>query len=191
MARSLPPVGAGIIGRVTSPERDHWGQPAAARPASGSELCLACGLCCEGVLHTYVAVTLFDRPRLRQLGLRVQSFGGHAGFGLPCPLCKNHRCAVYPPRLHACAAYRCDLLSQYLDGQLTLEAAQSLAAGARQLLADPALPRGQPFERVRAAARAAEGRAALLTTPQSRAAHDALQLAVETLDVYLQRHFRK
>lgn len=166
-------------------------QLAAARPRDGSALCLACGLCCEGVLHTYVSVALLDWPRLHRLGLRAESFSGHPGFQLPCPLYQDHRCSVYPPHLHACQAYRCEVLNQYLAGRLSLEAGQALAAGARELLADPALPKNQPFERVRAAARAAEGRGSLLTTPEARAAHDALQLAVERLDVYLQRHFRK
>ena len=173
------------------PDDEHNAMPAAGRPSNGSALCLACGLCCQGVLHTYVAVSLFDRPRLSQLRLKVESFAGQAGFRLPCPLYREHRCSAYPPRLHACHAYRCDVLAQYLAGRLSLESALALAAGAVELLADPALPEGLPFERVRAAARAAEGRAALLATPESRAAHDALQLAVERLDVYLQRHFRK
>ena len=176
---------------MAPPDSEHTLTPAARRPSHGSALCLACGLCCQGVLHTYVAVSLFDRPRLSQLRLKVEAFAGHAGFRLPCPLYQEHRCSAYPPRLHACHAYRCDVLTQYLEGQLSLDSALALAAGAIELLADPALPQGQPFERVRAAARAAEGRAALLTTPESRAAHDALQLAVERVDVYLQRHFRK
>ena len=176
---------------MAPPEANHNVTPAPGRPSNGSALCLACGLCCQGALHTHVAVSLFDRPRLSRLLLKVESFAGHAGFRLPCPLYREHRCSAYPPRLHACHAYRCDVLTQYLEGRLSLESASALAAGATELLADPALPKGQPFERIRAAARAAEGRAALLTTPESRAAHDALQLAVERVDVYLQRHFRK
>jgi hypothetical protein len=163
----------------------------AARPANGSLLCLECGLCCEGVLHTHAVATPLDTRRLRRLGLAVEQFGNHAGFRLPCPLFKDHRCSVYPPRLHACQSYSCEILTQYLAGQLPLADAVGIVAGARALLADTDLPPGQPFEQVRVAAREGEGRGSLLTTPEAQAAHAARQLAVERLDVYLQRHFKK
>jgi hypothetical protein len=150
---------------------------AAAASTEGSALCLACGLCCEGVLHTHALATPPDTRRLRKLRLAVEPFGNHAGFRLPCPLYLDHRCSVYPPRLHACQSYRCDVLSELLAGHLTLAAGLALVAGARELLADPALLAEQPFE----AARLAEAQAA----PTAR------QLAVDRLEHYLQRHFGK
>jgi uncharacterized protein len=156
----------------------------------GSALCLACGLCCVGGLHTHALAIPPDRRRLRQLGLPVKKFGNHVGFSLPCPLYLNHRCSVYPPRLHACQSYRCYVLSELLAGHLTLVEGQALVTGAFELLADPALPPGQPFEEVRLAAREAEARAALLST-QEQAAYAAQQVAVARLDLYLQRHFKK
>jgi hypothetical protein len=164
---------------------------AEARSPDGSALCLACGLCCEGVLHTYAIATPVDIRRLRKLGLKVEPFGNHDGFRLPCPLYKDHRCSVYPPRLHACQSYRCDVLSQCLAGHLTLAEGKALVEGARALLADPALATGQPFEQMRVSAREAEARAGLLHTPEAWAAHAAWQLAVERLELYLQRHFNK
>jgi hypothetical protein len=167
------------------------GEMAEAPPPDGSALCLACGLCCEGVLHTYAIVTPPDARRLRALGLKVESFDNHDGFRLPCPLYQDHRCSVYPPHLHACQSYRCEVLSQYLAGHLTLAEATALVDGARALLADPALATGQPFEQMRVSAREAEGRAGLLPTPEAQAAYAARQLAVEHLEIYLEQHFKK
>ena len=161
------------------------------QPPDGSALCLACGLCCEGVLHTHAIVIPPDARRLRALGLKVEPFGNHNGFRLPCPLYQEHRCSVYPPRLHACQSYRCEVLNQYLAGSLNLAEGQALVEGARVLLADPALATGQPFEQVRLTVREAEGRAGLLSTPEALAAHLAQQLAVERLERYLDRHFKR
>jgi hypothetical protein len=155
--------------------------------SDGSALCLACGLCCEGVLHAYAIATPADTRRLRKLGLPVEAFGDYTGFRLPCLLYQNHRCSVYPPRLHACQSYRCDVLSQLLAAQLTLAQGQALVTGARDLLADPALPPGQPFEQMRQA----EASAGLASTPEEQAAHAARQLAVDRLALYLQQHFKK
>jgi uncharacterized protein len=160
-------------------------------PSDGSALCLACGLCCEGALHLYAIATPVDTRRLRALHLPIELFGNQRGFRLPCPLYQNHCCSVYPPRLHACQSYRCYVLSELLAGRLTLAEGQALVAGARELLADPALPPGQSFEQVLLTVRQTEGRASLLTNPEAQAAHAARQLAVERLDLYFQRHFKK
>ena len=85
----------------------------------------------------------------------------------------------------------CDVLSEYLAGVLTLAEGQALVGGALDLLADPALPPEQSFEEARLAAHQAEARAGLLADSEAQAAHAARQLAVDRLDLYLQRHFKK
>ena len=44
---------------------------------------------------------------------------------------------------------------------------------------------------MRLAARETEGRAARLADPEAQAAHAARQVAVERLELYFQRHFKK
>ena len=162
-----------------------------ASPPDGSHLCLHCGLCCQGVLHTHVVTTSADARRLKELGLPVESFGDHTGFRLPCPLYKDHRCSVYPPGLHSCASYQCEVLVAYLAGHLSLRDSLALVVGARALLIDPDLPENQSFEQVRVAVRQMEDRVHLLPTPEAQAAHYARQAAVNRLEHFLRQHFKK
>jgi len=98
----------------------------------------------------------------------VEPFGNHAGFRLAVPALSKTTAARSTPR--ACTpasrtAATC--LSELLAGHLTLAEGQALVAGARELLADPALLPGQPFEAMRLAAHQAEAARQLLPHPRS------------------------
>ena len=86
-------------------------------PIDGSRLCLACGLCCQGLLHGWARLRDGEAEAARRLGLRPVE-QGDAGFALPCPCHRDGRCTVYAERLSPCREYRCKLLRGYLAGEV-------------------------------------------------------------------------
>lgn len=93
---------------------------------SGSDLCLACGLCCAGVLHPHALLSAEEIDQAGRLGLKpLVREGGHV-FSLPCPLYHGTGCPTYLDRPAVCRTHQCELLASYLDGTVGL--AECLAA---------------------------------------------------------------
>lgn len=72
-----------------------------------SDLCLACGLCCDGSLFGYVPLQDRERAMASRRGLRVLASGN--GFEQPCSAHHAGACAVYAERPRACRAFECKL----------------------------------------------------------------------------------
>ena len=98
----------------------------------GSELCLQCGMCCDG--------TLFDNAPLREqevdlaatLGLELlRSSAGEPRFAQPCPQFVDGCCATYQHNPVGCTEYRCTLLRDYTAGKLDLADALSVVGTMR------------------------------------------------------------
>ena len=115
------------------------------RPDSdGSALCLACGLCCQGVLHRSASLQPNEKEFAVSLGLELypknpdrtpdQCADQPQGFSLPCPLHQDGQCSVYPTRPHVCGAYRCELLKKYLNGTSSLEKCLEVVRDAKALV---------------------------------------------------------
>ncbi|MEY2880640.1 MAG: hypothetical protein RLZZ15_3020 [Verrucomicrobiota bacterium] len=88
------------------------------------QLCLACGLCCDGTLFDNVRLApRDDAPRLRALGLPVAVTRGHtpvAYFRQPCAgLCANRTCRVYADRPTQCRDFECGVFQAARAGQLS------------------------------------------------------------------------
>lgn len=105
------------------------------QPIDGSRLCLACGLCCQGLLHHCAVVEDGEVESVRKLGLQVESGGTGRVFALPCPLHREGRCTVYKERPAACRSYQCELLKRYLRGEVTLEMGLRIVERTRELVA--------------------------------------------------------
>ncbi len=101
--------------------------------ASAGQLCLACGLCCIGVVHSHAALSPDELDLARELGLRVDTFEDGVGFHLPCPQHQG-KCATYQRRPRACVDYQCELLVKYLDGQVTFEESLALVTQANTMV---------------------------------------------------------
>jgi hypothetical protein len=102
-----------------------------------SRLCLACGLCCNGVLFSDVELqSADDAPGLRALGLPVAAKRGVRAmlrFPQPCAaLCADNRCRVYAARPGRCREFECGVLKQVIAGGLTVDAALRVVREARQ-----------------------------------------------------------
>ena len=112
--------------------RDSF-QPLSA-PINGAALCLACGLCCVGVVHTHVPLGADEMELARELDLRVDAFEEGVGFHLPCPCYRDGKCSAYYRRPRACVNYQCELLQRYLQGEVSLAESLSLVAQAKTML---------------------------------------------------------
>jgi Fe-S-cluster containining protein len=147
---------------------------------SGSDLCLACGLCCTGALHARVTVQAEHVELVRHLGLTVEKIDGpEFGFRQPCPLYQRDRCSAYPHHPPACQEYRCALLRKYEDGRVTLEDGLTIIRTAKELLAG-----GGELAQCWDNEHGLRGSGAL------RQANAELVLRAVALDVHFQKHFR-
>jgi hypothetical protein len=117
------------------------GIPMTAADSLAGKLCLACGLCCNGVLFKDVELQPGDSAaRLRALGLPVReprnerrTIEQQAGvklenrpakFPQPCAaLCAGNRCRVYDGRPARCREFECALFKSVLDDDMELTAA--------------------------------------------------------------------
>ena len=88
-----------------------------------SNICLSCGLCCDGTLIGFVELNTQEKTELRELMDIVES--NEKGFFLqPCnKYCDG--CTIYSQRPKQCASYKCGLLKSVeqkeLDFNLALE----------------------------------------------------------------------
>ncbi len=92
-------------------------------------LCLACGLCCNGVLFKDVELQSGDdAKRLAAAGLPVKSRASTATtkvkFPQPCAaLCADNKCRLYAERPTRCRQFECLLFQEVARGEVELSAA--------------------------------------------------------------------
>ena len=92
--------------------------------AAASELCKACGLCCNGVMFHLVRLQPTDIPQdLVALGLRIKRKKNGAHILQPCPAYQCSSCSIYPSRPERCRLFECQQLRRIALGQITQEAA--------------------------------------------------------------------
>jgi hypothetical protein len=138
--------------------------PAPVPPAAvGSDLCLACGLCCNGVLFRDVELRPGDNETvLCSVGAVVRRLKTKTSVPQPCPaLCQDNRCQVYAERPQRCREFECALLKRVLTGAVpanhalrTIRTARQRSEKVRRLLrelgdADEQLPLSRRFNRTR------------------------------------------
>ncbi len=90
-----------------------------------SELCVACGLCCDGTFLVWAPVEPDDDVTgLAAVGhpvLESEARGRH--FALPCPALVDRCCSVYGHRPNICPTYACKLLLRFREGAVDSAAA--------------------------------------------------------------------
>ncbi len=104
---------------------------------SAEQLCLACGLCCDGTLFHHVQLGMADNPgQLKALGLPVKTPRARtpiSRFPQPCAaLCADRTCRVYANRPEQCRTFECGVLKKLQAGGITSAAALRLVRQARQ-----------------------------------------------------------
>jgi hypothetical protein len=98
-------------------------------------ICLACGLCCNGVIFADVKLQPGDKAeRLRSGGLPVskpRSARGSPRFTQPCAAYDGCRCRVYAYRPQYCRHFECVLFKSVMAGRTQPAAALRIIGTAR------------------------------------------------------------
>ncbi|HOX58611.1 MAG TPA: YkgJ family cysteine cluster protein [Candidatus Paceibacterota bacterium] len=113
--------------------------------AAATELCSACGLCCNGVIFANLALRPGDNiPRLQSLGLPVRSTRAASRpphLAQPCAAFDGCHCRIYSERPEYCVEFECVLLKNVKAGRTepaaalrTINTARDRADKVRRLL---------------------------------------------------------
>lgn len=104
--------------------------------AAASRLCLACGLCCNGVLFQIVRLQPGDSVKqLEALGLKLNRKKHEPYFRQPCRLLKDCTCTQYAARPSRCRLFECRQLRRLADGEVSEVAALPCIADAKRRVA--------------------------------------------------------
>lgn len=109
-----------------------------------SDLCLSCGLCCQGLLHDLVPLEEDELERAARLRLPLFESPLRLAFQLPCPRLDARRCTVYAERPRGCASYACAVLDAYAAGEIDEPTALSRIERVREQSAEVARRAGLP-----------------------------------------------
>lgn len=84
----------------------------------GSDLCLQCGLCCNGTLFETISILPDERTPLEVLGTPVDitAIGSIREMPLPCAALVGACCSIYGSRPSTCGRYKCGVLHDYEAG---------------------------------------------------------------------------
>jgi Fe-S-cluster containining protein len=163
------------------------------------DLCLKCGLCCNGVIFADVKLQpADDAPRLRSLGVSVSI--PHSAFrtphlNQPCAALEGCRCRIYAERPQYCRQFECLLLKSVKAGRTQpaaalrkINTARERAEKVRVLLrtlgdADEHLALSARFRRVARRMNKTE------LDPRAATAYGKLTLAVQDLNLLLSQSF--
>ncbi len=107
-------------------------------------LCKSCGLCCSGHLFAWVRLNANELTPAEGLGLNViRDDPRQRGFTQPCPLWQGI-CTVYtsPNYPRSCGKYKCQLLRELLDDNITLPNALTVIRDTLEMISEiePLLP---------------------------------------------------
>jgi Fe-S-cluster containining protein len=95
-----------------------------------SQLCLECGLCCNGVIFADGQLQPGDAPdRLKEFGLRFNKSGR---FRQPCVAFDGSHCAAYHDRPQYCRQFECLVFKNAQAGRIEIRVALRLIRTARQ-----------------------------------------------------------
>ncbi len=153
--------------------------------SAASTLCTACGMCCDGTLFSFVAITRDEAITLRAANVEVTDDAGRLKLPQRCGALQGCTCTVYAQRPFVCRRFDCLLVRAVKDKELPVEEALAITAEARSRLdrLEGLLPKRTPGE--------PSGpllRAATLAQTGTRVS-DAARLAFDEAQEHLRRHF--
>lgn len=89
--------------------------------SNSSNICLSCGLCCDGTLIGFVEVENEEIPALKEL-MDVEDINGKGVFLQPCnKYCDG--CTIYAQRPKQCTNFKCGLLKSVEQKELDFDLA--------------------------------------------------------------------
>lgn len=87
---------------------------------AASRLCLACGMCCNGVLFQIVRLQAEDSARdLEKLGMALSRKKTEPYFNQPCRFLDNCTCQIYTQRPSRCRQFECRQILALAGGDTT------------------------------------------------------------------------
>ena len=89
--------------------------------SDSTNICLACGLCCDGTLIGFVALSPDEIPRIKDI-MEIEIEHDNGFFLHPCDKYCNG-CTVYNDRPKNCAKFKCGLLNSVEEKEITFETA--------------------------------------------------------------------
>ena len=89
--------------------------------SDSSNICLSCGLCCDGTLIGFVELSREEMPTLKKI-MDIEDDNGHGFFLQPCNSFCNG-CNVYSDRPKHCASFKCELLKSVEQKNLEFDLA--------------------------------------------------------------------
>ena len=93
-------------------------------------ICLSCGLCCDGTLIGHVQLNREEIPALRKI-MDIEDESGNGFFLHPCSkYCDG--CTIYSQRPKQCASFNCGLLTSYEQKELGFDSAIEIIDRTRQ-----------------------------------------------------------
>ncbi len=100
--------------------------------ATLTEICKACGMCCDGTLYLYVTLTDDEVSQLAKYeALVLSTKHEQPTFAEPCVLHEAAGCSAYEDRPDACRRYLCTLLCDVERDELTVDEALLIVEEAR------------------------------------------------------------
>tara|TARA_B110000285_G_scaffold10813_1_gene10737 strand:+ start:9323 stop:9826 length:504 start_codon:yes stop_codon:yes gene_type:complete len=93
-------------------------------------ICLSCGLCCDGTLIGYVQLEPEELPTLREL-MEIEDEKGNGFFLQPCDnYCDG--CNIYSKRPKQCDNFKCGLLNSVEQKELDFDSANETINAVKQ-----------------------------------------------------------
>ena len=109
-------------------------QPPCAPSRDASDVCMLCGMCCDGTLFGGAVVEDGESEHVVSLGLEIhRREDGSQAFLHPCPRFTKGCCGVYEQRPQVCRDYNCGLLPEYEAGRISLDDCTDVIESMRSL----------------------------------------------------------
>lgn len=102
--------------------------------SDSSNICLSCGLCCDGTVIGFVQVDKDELPALREIKI-LEEDEGKGIFLQPCEkFCDA--CTIYDQRPKQCAIFKCGLLTSVENDKISFELALEAVEEVKQHKSD-------------------------------------------------------
>jgi hypothetical protein len=103
-------------------------------PRSGSDLCLRCGLCCDGTVFSNIILEPGEEDYVASLGLHPTVAEDKPVAPQPCPAFVDGCCSLYEVgRPKTCHTYACGILDGYLNAAAGIDASLAVIRLVRSL----------------------------------------------------------
>ena len=99
--------------------------------SDSSNICLPCGICCDGTLIGFVELENEELPRLKKI-MDIEDERANGFFLQPCKKYCNG-CTIYSERPKQCGKFECGLLTSVENKELEFDKALDIIDKAKQL----------------------------------------------------------